>query len=204
MISRKHILVASIAVVMASASAALAGTKSQANLVPDDVGNPTLDAKGKLAVKDTGLVQASLKGVTDGTGNYVTTSQSYKNSGGDPNSVDGTQYMVILKLSVADVELAPFCDDPNDLAPRAEVPIPVDLKGGNGGSKLDLSGLAVLLPPGVMKSLEVVGGEVWGPLGTDTLSDCISTLKTGFHVVGMGPNPCKGGDKIGVAGIVLP
>jgi len=191
----KSIVAFSAAFLLVAASAALAGTKYQANLVTasktSPATNPTIANTGKLSVKDTGDVKAGIKGVTDGAGALVTTSQSYKDSG----TLDGEQYIVILKLRMTALS------DPN--APTdAETVIPVDLKKGNGSTKMSLSGLMGLLPSGIGRSMEIIGGEVWGPLGAANVTACSAVLTTGFAMAG--DPSCRGGTMVGVAGINIP
>ncbi len=181
----------SMLVVAASASVALAGTKYQTNLVPSSATSPptppTLSSKGQIKMLDTGKVQAKLKSVTvDGT-TFVTTSTSYK----DTKTLDGSEYIVILKANFAALGV-PF-----------ESAIPVDLKNGNGVTNLLMSSLFALIPPGVGRSIDVEGAEVWGPLGTATLAACQAVVDTGYDLT-PGDTACRQGTEIGVSGINIP
>jgi hypothetical protein len=208
MISTKHILATSMAILMASASSALAGTKIQGNIVPATTSTTdTLSTKGKLQIKDTGSVQVSLKGVLQG-GALVAETAPYDPA--DPNSVDPSHYVTIVKISVAALPL------------DVEVVTPVALKKGNGTTKLDLAGMVALLDAlgtSVLRSFEGRGGEVWGPLSAadpNDFADCKYALthSTPFAPPPMPPIPagvtlgddpvCRLGTKIGVVGINIP
>jgi hypothetical protein len=229
MLNTKQILLASMAILMASASSALAGTKAQANLVPatdPTVPNPTMSTKGKVALKDTGALQVSIKGVTDGTGAFVTSATAYDPA--DPNTLAADDYTVMVKMNVVGAAAAltvPAVD--------VEYVVPLSLKKGNGAAKLDLAGLVGMLTAlgTVNRSFEVRGGEVWGPLGAN-LADCKEVMKTGggglpvpavttAYLAAADPNSgsvyeldadgfpvpypaCRGGVKLGVAGINAP
>jgi hypothetical protein len=204
MLNSKQILAASLAILMASASSALAGTKAQANIVPANdptTPNPTMSTKGKLQIKDSGALSVSVKGLTDGTGAVVTTSQSWADSDfTDPNSVDGTQYMAMVKLNLVTVP-APV-----------EYVVPIDVKKGNGSTKVNLASLMVLLDGlgNVCRSFEAQGGEVWGPLGATQLGACRAILQAGEGGLGVpgvqsqGNPDCRGGTMVGVVGINVP
>jgi hypothetical protein len=176
-----------VGIVAVSASAALAGTKYQATIVTSSgvapAVPPTLSA-GKVSVKDTGDIKVGVKGVDDGTG-PVTTSTSFK----DTATLDGTEYVAIVKFNFtalnADVEVA----------------VPMDVKKGTGKGAVSLGGLTSLIPAGVGRSLEVTGGEVWGPLGAANVTACTAELTTGYA---LGASTCKQGVRIGVAGINVP
>src|SRR5262245_16174862 len=135
----KRLVYLSVVTIAASASLALAGTKYQANIVTASAAspatNPTL-LPGKLSLQDTGKVQGALKGVTDSGGLKVTSIQPpvYINSvkAKLPPALDGSEYVVILKATFTALGLA------------FELPIPVDLKNGNGVTNLALSSLVTL------------------------------------------------------------
>jgi len=183
--------VLTIGVLMTSAAVALAGTKYQANLVPASATNPppnpTMTSKGKVKLDDKASLKVGLKGVTDGGGVLVTSSTSLKDTG----DLDGTEYIVILKATFT------------ALGTPIEAPIPVALKNGNGSGSASLGALIGLIPAGTGRSIEVTGGEVWGPLGAGTLAACQADVDTGYSLTPGSPN-CRGGSKIGVAGINIP
>jgi hypothetical protein len=206
MLNTKQILAASLAILMASASSALAGTKFQGNIVPATTStSDTLSTKGKLQVKDTGALQASLKGVLAG-GALVNSATEYDPA--DPNSVDPSHYVVIVSLYVAGIPVV------------AQYNVPVSLKKGNGATKPDISGLMAILPVGVSRSIGAMGGSVWGPLGTSASDPaylaCRSNLNTsipfppgpdippGVWLPDLGDNPCQLGSMIGLWGINIP
>lgn len=75
---KKFMALVSLGVFMMSASAALAGTKVQMNLVPSSTANPPTNptmsrTKGKFLLTDSGSLQVSLSGVTHPDGTLVTT-----------------------------------------------------------------------------------------------------------------------------------
>jgi hypothetical protein len=171
-----------------SAATALAGTKYQANLVnasaTDPPTNPTM-ASGKLSLKDTGDIKAKVKGVTDGGGALVTGSTSFKDTG----TLDGSEYVAILKMNFIALGVV------------VEVPVAMSMKNGGGKGAVALGSLVSMIPPGTGRSLEVTGGEVWGPLGGANVAACQAELATGFALLS---SLCKGGTKVGVAGVDVP
>jgi hypothetical protein len=175
--------------ILLAASAAWAGTKYQANLVPTSSLPPSLSNKGKVQLKDVGRVQATIKGVDDGTG-LVTTDQSFKTTG----TLTGDEYVVVLKgVFVA-------------LGTPFEFNLVSELSNGNGATKVDASGLFALIPPGLIKSVDVTGAEVHGPLGAANVAGCTANLTGPLPGINLPPavNPCIGGTKIGVAGVQVP
>ena len=184
----KRMLTIGMAALAMSASAAMAGTKYQATLVTASTtappSNPTL-AAGKLSLKDTGDIKAGVKGVTDGGGMPVTSSTSFK----DTATLDGTEYVVVLKLNFT------------ALGVDVEIPVAMDLKGGTGKGAVSLGTLTSLIPAGTGRSLEVTGGEVWGPLGVANVAACQAELTNGYAI---GTSLCKGGTRVGVAGVNVP
>jgi hypothetical protein len=225
MFNTKQILAASLAILMASASSALAGTKAQANLVPATdplVPNPTIATKGKVQLKDTGALSVSVKGLTDGSAAPVTSVTEYDPV--DPNSLAADHYIAVLKLSV--VGAAPAMGVP---AVQVEYVVPLSIKKGNGSAKLDLAGLMSFLSAlgNVNRSFEVQGGEFWGPIGSG-LATCKSLVMSGaggMPVAGVSPAfvidddghyaldgqgfpipwpDCRVGTRLGVLGINVP
>lgn len=177
----KRTMAMATAMLAVSASAVLAGTKYQANLVPATVTNPTM-ASGKVQLKDTADIKAKIKGVTDGAGDPVTGVD-------DDTVIDGTEYVVILKATFTALNIT------------IEAPIVMDLKNGGGKGAVSLGGLIGLIPPGVTRAVEVVGGEVWGPVGPANAAACQADVTAGYAAP---PSACKQGTKIGVAGIYVP
>jgi len=184
----KRMLMMAMATLVVAPSGVLAGTKYQANLVPASAvhppANPTM-ASGKLALKDTAAIKAKAKGITDGAGVPVTGSTLFKDTG----AVDGTEYVVIIKATFTALGVA------------IEAPVPMSVKNGSGKGGLALSALIGLIPGGIGRSIEVTGGEVWGPLGGANVAACQAEINTGYALAG---SACKGGTKIGVAGVSIP
>jgi hypothetical protein len=179
-----------VAILAVSGSAALAGTKYQANLVPASAVNPPADPtmeSGKLSLKDTADIKAKVKGVTDSGGVPVTGSTSYADTG----TLDGSEYVVILKANFTALNV------------DVEKAIPMSMKNGGGKGAVSLASLLSLLPPGIGRSVEVTGGEVWGPLGAPNAAPCQAELTAGY-ALGAGSSACRAGDRVGVAGIAIP
>ena len=224
--SMKRIAVIAMAIVAASVTSAPAGTKYAANLVsnsPDDSGlPPTLSPKGQLKLSDKGAIQVSLAGVVEagaascvgGTnaggactvnsecpmGDCVTpavlanSSTLYNDTKDISPELDGSEYIVILKIVI------PFIAG---TIPVVEVPIPVDLAKGKGKTKLNASALFGLIPQGAGRTLEIIGAEVWGPLGASNAANCQATVVNGFFPGSPDPS-CRGGNQIGMSGIAIP
>ena len=221
----KRIALVSIAAVVASATAAPAGTKYAANLVPylasDQPIPPTMAAKGSIKLSDKGAIQVALAGVVEATGPLIcfggdtngaacTTNVDCPNGGtcsasgvpvttstsfNDTGTLDGTEYAVIIKLTVTAVE---------GLFPVIEVPVMVDLKSGKGKTKMDVSSLLVFVTGSVPRTIEIVGSEVWGPLGGGNVAACQATIDQSIPVI-FPPDPsCRGGTKIGISGLYVP
>jgi hypothetical protein len=175
------------------APAASAVTKYATNVVPTSLTAPNLLKKSKVTVKDNGEVTVILKGVQD-SGGRVTTDQSW--SGISP-TLTGDEYFVILRATfVADG--TPF-----------HISVPVELRNGKGASTISVATLFGMVPPGVVKSVEATGADVYGPLGTDKAADCQAAIFASLGIIlapdpDTNPNPCLGGTKIGVAGILVP
>lgn len=184
----KRMLTMAMAMLAVSASAALAGTKYQSSLVTasptNPATNPTMES-GKLSLKDTGDIKAKVKGVTDGGGMLVTGSTSFK----DTATLDGSEYVVILKANFSALNV------------DVEIPVAMSMKNGGGKGAVSLGGLVSLVPAGVGRSLEVTGGEVWGPLGAGNVVACQAELTLGYAIA---PSLCKGGTRVGVAGVSVP
>lgn len=228
----KQFAIAAAAVAVA-ASPALAGTKYAANLVSNSPTHPVLppsiSAKSSLKLSDKGSIQVGLAGVVEpgmtskcygganngnactmpadcmppmlepGTcgpvGVPVTSTSTYNNTG----TLDGSEYVVIIKLVIPGI---------SGLIERVEVPVPVVLGKGKGKTKFNASPLFILIPDGVGRTLEIVGSEVWGPLGANTASCQAvvdSAIPAGF-VIPMGPpDPsCRGGSQVGMSGLAIP
>ncbi len=203
MLTLKRVALISMAVVAAATSPALAGTKYAANLVSNSVvdppPNPTLSPKSSMKLSDKGSIAIALAGVTDGSGALVTTSTVYADSVKlkQPPALDGSEYIVIITLFIPAVAEA---------APVIEVPIPVDLKGGKGKTKLSVAGLLGLIGPGIGRSIEIRGAEVWGPLGTTggEPGNCLAVLQ-GPAPVGLPLGAtCRGGTQFGISGLSVP
>ena len=173
--------------------AASAGTKYGTNLVPTSLTAPNLSRKSKVKVKDSGEVTVTLKKVQD-SGGRVTTDQSW--SGISP-TITGDEYFVILKATfVADG--TPF-----------HISVPVELLNGAGAATISVAALFAMIPPGVVKSIEATGADVYGPLGAEKAADCQEAIFASLGIIlapdpEENPNPCLGGTKIGVAGILVP
>jgi hypothetical protein len=198
-----------IAALTLSAHAAVAGTKVLVSLVPNSATDPPTpptmsETKGKLLGTDKGVVKVSLSGVTTDGVTFVTTSTAFNDAvkacTTPPCAIvlDGSEYVVIIKVSVP---AAGF---------DAEFIVPVDLKKGNGKTKVSASSVISLIPSGAGRSLEVKGAEVWGPVGGDgtTCADVMNALILGSGIDTTLDDPaCRGangGVKIGVAGLNAP
>ncbi len=166
---RKLITVLSVGMMM-SASAALAGTKVQMNLVPSSSvnppANPTMSrSKGKILILDKGKLSVMLSDVTDAAGNLVTTTQFF-NLGAKMSTptlqLDGSEYVVVM---VIDVPALPVLV--SGFPEQVQVVVPVDLKSGKGKTTIDLSPFLSQIPTGsgIGRSIGFVGAQVWGPIG---------------------------------------
>jgi hypothetical protein len=184
----KRVLTMAMAGLAVSASAALAGTKYQANIVPASATNPpsdpTMSAKGKVKLDDKGNVKVGIKGVTDAGG--VPAESSFAGP-----ALDGTEYIYIVKGTFV------------SLGVQFEVDIPIDVKKGNGKAALSLSSQFALIPMGAGRGVEITGGEVWGPLGAANVAACQPDVTAGVSLV-PGNTNCRGGTQIGVAGVFIP
>ncbi len=181
---KRRMIVSLTALAVLAAPAAFAGTKYQANIVPATAAAPTLTNKSKLQLDDKGKALALLKGVDAGAG-PVDTDGSWKTG-----SLTGDEYVVIAEGTFVALSAA------------FEMAIPVELKKGNGTTKLDTSALFLLIPPG-LRSMALGEAEVWGPLGAGNAAACLATITAGFNLP-PAPNPCRQGSKIGVAGLQIP
>jgi hypothetical protein len=187
------------AAILASATVASAGTKYATNLVSnspvDPPPNPTLAAKSQLKLSDKGAIQIGLAGVTDNMGALVTTSTSYNDTKDTSPVLDSTEYVVIIKIVIPAI---------SGFIPVVEVPVPVDLKNGKGKTKLNAASLFGLIGPGVGRSLEIIGAEVWGPLGGQAGS-CQAIVANSLPASLTSPDPaCRGGSQIGMSGLAIP
>lgn len=184
----KRMLMMAMATLVVAPSGVLAGTKYQANLVPASAvhppANPKMDS-GKLALKDSGDIKVKVKGVTDGAGVPVTGSTQFKDTG----TVDGSEYVVILKATFTALGVA------------VESPLAMSMKNGGGKGAVSLGAFTSLIPAGTGRSVEVTGGEVWGPLGVANVAACQAEINTGYTLAS---SACKGGTKVGVAGVNFP
>jgi hypothetical protein len=185
--------------ILASATVASAGTKYATNLVSnspvDPPPPPTLSPKSQVKLSDKGAIQIQLAGVVDGAGLPVTTSTSYNDTKATSAVLDGSEYVVIIKLLIPAVQAA--------LPPPGivEVPVPVDLKAGKGKTKLSAAPLLVLIGDGIGRSIEIVGSEVWGPLGSNA-AGCQAIVASSLPASITSPDPtCRGGTQIGISGL---
>ena len=228
----KQLALAAAAVAVA-ASPALAGTKYAANLVSNSPTHPVLppsiSAKSSLKLSDKGSIQVGLAGVVEpgmtsqcyggandgdactmpadcnppmlpgGTcapvGDPVTSTSTYNDTG----TLDGSEYVVIIKLVIPGI---------TGLIERVDVPVPVVLSKGKGKAKLSAAPLFILIPDGTGRTIEIVGTEVWGPLGANTAS-CQAVMDSPIpatFVIPMGsPDPsCSGGSQVGMSGLAIP
>jgi hypothetical protein len=186
----KRLAIVAMAVAV-SAAPALAGTKYQTNIVPNDPlhppSNPTLSPKGQIKISDKGSLQVSLAGVTDGGGALVTSSNTL--------GLDGTEYVAIIKLVIPAI---------SGFIPIVEVPVVVELKNGKGKTKLNVASLFGLIPVGFGRSIEFVCTEVWGPLGGQAAA-CQAVLTGNPPASLFSPDPaCRGGSQIGISGVAIP
>jgi hypothetical protein len=187
--------------ILASATVASAGTKYATNLVSnspvDPPPNPTLSAKSQMKLSDKGAIAIQLAGVTDGAGAPANSSTSYNDTKDTSPVLDGSEYVAIIKMVIPAVQMA--------LPPPGivEVPVPVDLKGGKGKTKLSAAPLLVLIGPGIGRSIEIVGTEVWGPLGSNAAS-CQAIVASSLPASITSPDPaCRGGSQIGISGLSI-
>lgn len=176
------------------ATPALAGTKYQTNIVSNSPthppANPTLSPKSAIKLDDKGKIQASLAGVTDGSGALVTTSGSFNSSG----TLDASTYIVILKLHLPAIA---------GLFEVVEFPIPVDLKNGKGKTKYNVSSLFAFLTPPNGRTVEIRGLEVWGPMGAGAAA-CDALVSGPLPVIFPPDMTCRSGDHIGISGLAVP
>lgn len=187
------------AAVAVAASPALAGTKYAANLVSNSPTypppNPTLSSKSSIKLSDKGAIQVGLAGVTDGGGVLVTSTSGWPDSG----TLDGTEYTVIIKIVIPGI---------TGIIERVEVPVPVVLNKGKGKVKLSAAPLFALIPGGIGRTLEIIGTEVWGPLGANAAA-CEAVVEQAIPaslIPPMSPpDPsCRGGSQIGMSGLDIP
>lgn len=104
---------------------------------------------------------------------------------------DGTTYVAVIRGTFT------------ALGVGFELPVPIDLKKGNGTTKLNGSASFSMIPPGIGRSAEINGVEVWGPLGAANVAACNAVLASVVSLVPNDPS-CRGGTKIGVAGVNFP
>jgi hypothetical protein len=172
--------------------------------------HPTIAPKSKASVKDVGIFQAKALGVTDGAGVLVTGDDSIKQGDG----LTGDEYIAVAYGTFVALGV--------DFAFN----LVFDVKNGNGNKTIDASTLFGLIPGGIHRAAEMSAVDVWGPIGDQvcdaggtntcqggtacttnadcpTLADCETNLVNGFVLAGL-PNPCIGGEKLGVAGILIP
>lgn len=188
----KRMLMTGLAVAV-SASAAMAGTKYQANVVPASAtnppSNPTISAKGKVSLKDDGSIKIGVKGATDAGGVPAESTTAFKDSGN--TTLDGSEYIYIVKGTFV------------SLGVNFEAYVPVPMKKGSGKGSLNLSSQFGLIPPMAGRGVEITGGELWGPVGLTGLAACQADVTAGVAVV-LPDNDCRQGTKMGVAGILIP
>jgi hypothetical protein len=85
-----------------------------------------------------------------------------------------------------------------------ELPIPVNLKNGKGKTKFNAGPLFVLIGSGVGRTAEIIGSEVWGPLGANAAS-CQAIVANSLPASLSSPDPaCRGGSQIGMSGLAIP
>lgn len=200
MLKKKNLALIAMAAVVASATAAPAGTKYATNLVSNDPFDPptppTLSAKSALKLDDKGGISVKLAGIVDGTNTPVTTTTLYNETKKTSPQVDGSEYFVIIKLVLPAI---------SGLIPVVEVPVPVDLKAGKGGTKLSAKDLFALIPPGSGRTVEIIGSEVWGPLGAAKAPGCTALISSSLPASTTSPDPtCRGGTQIGMSGLAIP
>ncbi len=196
----KRIAFVALAVVAAAAPSAQAGTKYAANLVSNSISDPppppTLSPKSALKLDDKGGISVKLSGVVDGGGVPVDTSTTYNDTKKTNPALDGSEYIVIIKLVLPAIA---------GLIPIVEVPVPVNLKGGKGGNKLSASDLFALLPGGAGRTLEIIGTEVWGPLTAAKAPGCTAIVGSALPASLSSPDPaCRGTGQIGMSGLAIP
>lgn len=200
------------------ATVAWAGTKFQTSIVPATNTNPTLSEKSKLKIVDKGALSAKIQGVTDGAGMLVTGDGSFDGKS-QTGMLTGDEYAVILKGTFVALG-QPF-----------EFVLVTDLKNGKGSMKTDAASLFALIPGGLHRASDMGTVEVWGPIGDQVCDDigtgtcqggtpcttnadcppltggvgsnsCELLLTAGFDIDG--ENSCKGGEKIGIGGLLIP
>ena len=204
MMTLKRSALIAMAMMAASTSPVLAGTKYATNLVPNAVANPpvnpTLSPKSSIKLSEKGGIAIALDGVTDAGGTLVTTSTAYADSikfSPPAPALDGSEYIVIIKLFIPAVA---------ENAPVIEVPIPVDLKDGKGKTKMSVAGLLSALGSGFGRGIEIRGAEVWGPLGTAAGEPGACLIVVGASIpVGLPLGAtCRGGTQFGMSGVSIP
>jgi len=217
------------AAVAVAASPALAGTKYAANLVSNSPTHPVLppsiSAKSSVKLSDKGSIQVGLAGVVvpgmtnecyggsnEGdactmpgdclgggvcgpVGDPVTSTSTYNETG----TLDGTEYIVIIKLVIPGI---------TGLIERVELPVPVVLSKGKGKTKLSAAALFAFIPMGIGRTLEIIGSEVWGPLGANAAA-CQAVIDQAIPaslIPPMSPpDPsCRGGSQVGMSGLAIP
>jgi hypothetical protein len=166
---------------------ASAGTKYQASLVPTSDAPAGLSTKSKVVLKSNGQVKVTLKGVNGG-GGLVSTDQSLRQGG----MLTGDEYVTVLHGTFVALGIS------------LELNLVAELKKGKGVAKADASSLFNLVPPNVVRAIEVTGATVYGPLGQANVAGCQANLGLGGLVFEPTPNPCIGGSQVGVAGIMVP
>src|SRR5262249_15221599 len=133
--------------------------------------NPTLSNKSTVKLDDKGHIVVALAGVTDAGGAPVTTSRAYNDSG--QVSLDGTEYIVIIKMRLPSIE---------SLIPVDEVPVPVDLQAGKGKTKLSAAPVFGLISASRGRTIEITGSEVRGPLGAGNAAACTAIISSSLPV----------------------
>ncbi|HSP99397.1 MAG TPA: hypothetical protein VL049_19415 [Candidatus Dormibacteraeota bacterium] len=167
-----------------SAGLAMAGTKVQGNIVPNDAGSdPKLDAKSKFKLAGTGDYKVGLKGITDSVGNPAPVT-----SGTTPD----TQYFLILK------------GDATGVLWEYNVPFNITKEG-----QAKVQGSVALIsavPAG--SAVGVLGIEIHEPTPAMNAADC-TTLLTNMALPGVfipgapfATNPCASGARVGISGVV--
>jgi len=180
-----------------------------------------MSEKSKMQIKDTGSFQAKLQGIEDDLGDLITGDGSFDPKKGSC-TLTGDEYFV--------VQTGTF----PALATGFQFNLVAEVSKGKAKAGIDASALFSLIPNGVHKAVNVEGIAVYGPVGDQTcngstcpngaacttnadcptLADCQNNVGSynsmtkscsGVQFVLEGfDNPCIGGQRIGVGGILIP
>ena len=175
----KRIAMMTMAALAMSASAALAGTKVQGNVVGGNNGSdPTLDGKSKFKFDGAGNYQIGLKGVTDSVGNPAAVT-----TGTTPD----TEYVLVLRGKAAGVDW------------QYNVLFNIT-KAGQAKVKGSAGSLLTLTPTG--SPIGILGLEIHEPVPPADAAACTAILTGAIPGVAIGANPCANGAIVGISGIV--